>query len=69
MFSSFPQRFWVFTGGGETLTGAVGASGAGERLTVWTLRGTDVASWTEQRAGTQGLAVEARRTGITLSLA
>lgn len=45
---------WVFTCGGETLVGAVGAFGAGERLTVWTLPRTDVASWAGQRADGAG---------------
>lgn len=62
--------YLFFTCVGETLIGAVGALGAGERLTVWTIPGADVASWAGKRpamAGTQ--AVEPRRTGITLSLA
>lgn len=46
--------FWLFTCGGETLTGTVGAFGAGERLSVRTLPGTDVASWAGQRAGGAG---------------
>lgn len=66
------------TCGRETLVGAVGAFGAGERTTVWTLSGTEVASRAEQRAGHSGgappggavtQAVEPRRTGITLFLA
>ena len=59
------------------MAGAVGAFWAGDRLT---LPGADVAGWAGQRAGdpsgappcgagTRGLAVEPRRTGITLFLA
>lgn len=62
----------MFTCGGESLHGAVGAFGTGQRFTLRTLSGTDVSSWAGQRAdgaGTYRLAVEPRRTGITPCLA
>lgn len=71
----------IFTSGGETLSGAVCAYGTGDGLTVRTLRGTDVAGWTGQRAGETsgapsggattggGLAVEPGGAWSTLSLA
>lgn len=62
------------------MAGAVGAFGAGKRVTVWILPGTYVAGRAGQRAGdssrashggaaTRVLAVEPSRAGITLCLA
>lgn len=71
----FLPVLWILTRCGEPLVGVVAAFGAWKRLTVWTLSGTDVSSWTGPRAGhspggtgTQRLAVKPRGTGITFFL-